>query len=160
MYSFERSYKAGRSVCSWLEFVGWAIVILGGILTVVGFASGGIMGMASSNFGRGDIPFIVRMVSMIPGVLMAAGGLMSIMLAQHTKATIDTAEMTREMLKIAKNQSNGAMIAGNSPLPTADPGDVIKVYQGQTIIKEQDGVSVGENKFANVNQAQRWLDGG
>lgn len=33
-------------------------------------------------------------------------------------------------------------------------GDVIKVSNGQQIIREQDGVSVGERKFVNLKQAE------
>jgi hypothetical protein len=102
MYGYERSYKAGRAVCTWIEFVGWSIVALGVILAFVGLASGGIMGSLSRNLGQGDTLPILRIFSMMPGILMAAGGLISIMLAQQTKATIDTAEMTRELLVIAR----------------------------------------------------------
>lgn len=106
MYAYERSHKTGCTVRNWIEFVGWGTVVLGVIFALVGFASGGFIGMASGNFGEGSTPFTLRIVSTVPGVLVAAGGLMSIMLAQHTKATIDTSEMTRELLAIAKGQSN------------------------------------------------------
>ena len=101
MIGYERSYGTGRAVCSLLEFVGWAIVILGIIVALVGFASGGFMGMASRNFGAGSTPVAFRLISMVPGILVSAGGLISVMLAQHTKAAMDTAEMTRELLKIS-----------------------------------------------------------
>lgn len=168
MFEYERTYKTGRAVTGWLEFLGWAIVVLGVIVALAGFASGGFLGMASRNFGGGNTPFLFRIISMVPGILVAAGGLMSIMLAQHTKATIDTAEMTRELLAIAKGQADTGQMARSEPrirsssysvLPQ-QAGDTIKVYNGQKIIREKDGVSVGERKFANVLQAERWLDGG
>jgi len=156
---------------------------------------------------------------MMPGVLLAFFGFFQIMLVQHTKASIDTSEMTREMLGIMRNGAaqygqsysvntnkelvhkgytvpwknnvytvngigfssaefaiehidrylsdgreviiDGYKQSDRSSVPVGGvPGYVIKVYQGQQIIREQDGVSVGERKFANVMQAERWLDGG
>lgn len=157
MYGYERSYKTGRAVTSWLEFVGWVIVVLGVVVALAGFASGGFMGMASRNFGGGSTPFILRIVSMVPGILIAASGLMSIMLAQHTKATIDTSEMTRELLAIAKGQSVRSEPQIASPTNSVglkQAGDRIKIFLGREILKHTDGVSVDGEIFKNVLEAE------
>jgi len=76
---------------SWLVGQLWDWVSV--LVALIGFTSGGFLETASRNFGGGDTPFILRIISMVPGVLVAAGGLMSVMFAQHTKATIDTNQM-------------------------------------------------------------------
>lgn len=83
-----------------------AIVGLGTIVALAGFASGGFSEMVARSFRGGDAPFLLRIVSMVPGVLVSAGGLVSIMLAQQIKATIDTSEMTRELLAMETAAGN------------------------------------------------------
>lgn len=126
MYTYERSYNTGRAVCALLEIFGWVIVVLGVIVALAGFASGGFMGMASRNFGGSSAPFILQIVSMVPGVLVAAGGLISIMLAQQTKATMDTSEMTRELLRVARGDPKIPNDAGTS----ATMADIPEVQTG------------------------------
>jgi hypothetical protein len=162
MYGYDRTYKAGRAVCSWIEFVGWLIVVLGVMLALAGFLSGGLMGILSGGLGQGDAIFILRIVFMVPGVLMAAGGLMSVMLAQHAKATMDTAEMTSELLLIAR--------AG---LPPAERGESILTqaneksgfeegffenYKSVNIMKTKVGYLAYGEDFKTIEEAKRFVD--
>jgi hypothetical protein len=169
MYSAERSYSTGRGVATVLELFGWVIVLIGFILALVGFSNGGSAGLLSRGFGGPTPPLGFRLLGMIPGILIIAGGLLSIMLTQQSKATLDTAEMTREMLELMrKRPAPGASISNPSssgPIMTKQPvhdlkaGDLIKGYKGHEIRKHLDGVSVGSRTFPNVLAAERYIDG-
>lgn len=91
---------------------------------------------------------------------------MLITLAQYTKATIDTSEMTRELLAIAKGQSNRQQSPRTEPRMTTSAnsvgpkqaGDRIKVFKGREILKHTDGVSVDGEVFKNVLEAERHIN--
>ena len=96
MQHYERSYSTARSVFTLLEFVGWAVVAVGVTASILG---GGSIGDA---YGRSP-PFEVLMLALLPGIGIAFGGLVSIALVQSSRANIDTAEMTRDMLFLMRN---------------------------------------------------------
>ncbi|MGM0583379.1 MAG: hypothetical protein ACQEUZ_01845 [Pseudomonadota bacterium] len=104
MVHYERSYAAGRSVSSFVEFLGWLVVIFGVVVAIAGLAGGGIFGVASRGFGSGEAPFLFHLLAMIPGLGIALGGFIVVAMSQHFKATMDTAEMTRELLLIERNR--------------------------------------------------------
>jgi hypothetical protein len=115
---------------------------------------------------RGNTPFLLRIISMVPGILVAAGGLISIMLAQHTKATVDTSEMTPELLKTAKGQVDTAQTVRSAPRMTSssnsvgpkEAGDRIKAFKGREILKHTDGMSVDGHVLRNVIEAERHIN--
>ncbi|APH73426.1 hypothetical protein [Aquibium oceanicum] len=119
MIAYERSYGTGRSVCSVLEFFGWVVVVFGILAAFVGVVSGGFLGAMSRGFGERDPHFMVRVIAMIPGLLMVVAGLISVTLAQQSRATLDTAEMTRDLLDLAKRQSLPSL--RTSAVQDADP---------------------------------------
>ena len=99
MYQYDREYKAARAVYTWLEFVGWATIVLGGTLVLSGFATGGILGMM---YGQRDLPFGLRLLAALPGVGTGIAGLFTVAYVQTSRSHIDVAEMSREMLDIAR----------------------------------------------------------
>ncbi|MBL3595760.1 hypothetical protein JMM63_09275 [Rhodovulum sulfidophilum] len=105
MLSYERSYGTGRFVCALIEIFGWLLVVVGGIVAIIGFGAGGVLG--SGGFGSPSGAVISGFLSATPGLATVGIGLISIMLTQQTKATLDTAEMTRDLLAISRNSTHG-----------------------------------------------------
>ncbi len=102
---FERSYTTTRIIFSIVEFAGWFAIIAGVILAIIGFSSAGMLdGLFTQNTGRS--PIIVNLLATLPGFGIALAGLMSIAYAQSCRAHVDTAEMTRELLTLARNQTS------------------------------------------------------
>ncbi|WP_146176291.1 hypothetical protein [Rhodovulum kholense] len=105
MFGYERSYGTGRFVCALIEIFGWLLVTLGIIASIVGFAVGG--GFEPGGFGSSSGSVLPRFLSAAPGLLTVTIGLISIMLTQQTKAILDTAEMTRDLLAISRDSTHG-----------------------------------------------------
>lgn len=85
---YTSQYSVGRAVASVIGVFGWALVVLGGISAVMAAANNGSTGMGAMSFVR-----------VMPGLGALVGGFLLIMGAQVTKATIDNADHTREILK-------------------------------------------------------------
>ncbi len=100
---YERSYATARSVLGFLEVVGWITVAIGVLIALIGFGTGGLLGTMYR-----DPPFSARLISAIPGVVTFVGGLISVCYVQVSRAHVDTAEMTREMLLLARKESGGS----------------------------------------------------
>lgn len=174
MYGYERTYRTGRAVASILEIVGWIIVVIGVITALEGLASGGFFGMTSRNFGPGDTPFILRIVAMLPGVVTAALGLFFILLCQFARATIDNAEMTRDMLEIAKaggfdpsggsepqeKRSSGTRSSDSSEKarPVTFDQNGMAAYRGKIIRRDGDKFHVGQSTHESLEAAKKFID--
>lgn len=98
MASYERSYATARTVFSIVEFIGWAVVFIGGLIGIIGFSTGGIF----STFAE-EIPFLVRLIAAIPGISSVLLALVTIAVIQSSRANVDTAEMTRDILKLIRS---------------------------------------------------------
>lgn len=96
---YERTYGTARKVLGIFEALGWCLVVLGGLLAVIGFSTGGLLSALMR-----EPHFLARIVSALPGLTMGLSGLFSITYVQVSRANIDTAEMTREWLQIARRQ--------------------------------------------------------
>ena len=110
VYQYDREYKTARAVYTWLEFVGWATIVLGGLFALVGLSTGGTMGLMVDSR---DLPFGFRILAALPGVGTAIGGLFAVAYVQTSRSHVDVAEMSREMLEIARRstgQSAGAQL--------------------------------------------------
>lgn len=92
MKSYERSYETARTIFGFMEFCAWATVIGGGILAVAAFGN-----MSSRDFGPPP-----GMLMLIGGIALALGGLAGVVFCQVGRANVDTAEMTRDSLQIAR----------------------------------------------------------
>ena len=90
---YDSEYKVATAIAFFLSFAGWVLVIAGTIFTLWGIS-------VSSEVSK-DIPF---MVASLPGIGIAVCGLVLIAAAQVTKATVDNADHTREILKLLKNK--------------------------------------------------------
>jgi len=88
-----RSYEAARSLFSFLAFVAWSVVVIGVLVALIG------MGSVSQYAGGG-----AGLLAMVPGLGLALAGLIQIAFIQMGRATVDTAEYTQQMLKIARDQ--------------------------------------------------------
>jgi len=88
-----RDYGVARSLFGFIEFLFWAGVVIG---VIVAFAA---MNVASRGFGGGP-----GILAALPGMLMAITSLFGVALVQNARATVDTAELTQQMLKVARDQ--------------------------------------------------------
>lgn len=131
-----RDYSTAQAVAQIMEAVGWIAVVVGAF---AGFAA-----MAQAGLALG---LAVGLVGVVAGVLTVAG-------AQLLRATVDTATNTAEMLAELR-KANAAAVAASSATQT---GGAIKRYKGQVIERDPSGCKVGPRVFANVIEAERWID--
>ncbi len=167
MYQYDRKYGTARAVYSWLEFVGWATAILGCLMIIIGFASGGVLGGMYS--GR-DIPIGFRLIAILPGLGLAIGGVFSVAYVQTARANVDTAEMTREMLEIMRRAEKSIPAASQpvspeanlsiegSPEPVALPEGAKKLetVAGRDIIEIEGKYLVSGESFNDLPAARRY----
>ncbi len=88
-----RSYEAARSLFSFLGFIAWSVVVLGVLVALVSAAGGSRFGGAGAG-----------LLAMVPGVAIGIAGFILVAFVQMGRATVDTAEYTQQMLKIARDQ--------------------------------------------------------
>lgn len=94
-----RSYETARSLFSFLGVCAWGLIILGVIVAIAG--AGAASGISS--FGRSASGLAVFMAS-VPGLVMSLVGVFSLALVENGRAAVDTAELTQQMLKVARDQ--------------------------------------------------------
>lgn len=90
-----RSYDTSRTIFGIVEFLAWASLILGGLFFVIGL--NGVF--SRSGFG-GNLSAIL----IVPGVILVVFALLAIVTIQTARAGVDTAELTGQMLKVARDQ--------------------------------------------------------
>jgi hypothetical protein len=164
---FERSYATARTVFAITEFAGWCIVVIGAIASLVGFSTGGLMGM-----GFGEPPFAIRLLSMIPGLGMALAGLVSVAFVQSSRANVDSAEMSREMLALMRNSNVPSKIVpppvakmAPPPVTQSKPNiksdnivGLIKEYGGYNLVRVSEGIQADNKIFETAAQAEQYID--
>jgi hypothetical protein len=109
-----RSYQASRNIFGFIEFLSWASLVIGGVCIVFAMNA-----LGSNSFGRIDPGVFAG----IPGVILILYGLLGIMIAQTARASVDTAELTGQMLKVARDQlevSKATLRGGNTPASSFD----------------------------------------
>lgn len=84
-------YTVAHGISSIITWLGWALVLIGGIAAVMALFGG-------SRFGGFSV------VAMMPGIGMVVGGFALIMGAEVTKATVDSADHTREILRVLRDR--------------------------------------------------------
>ena len=89
-----RSYETARNLFSFLGFCAGALIVLGAIVALMG-------GSATQSLGRnaGTAQFIL---GAMPGILMAAVGVIGQTMVQMGRASVDTAEYTQQSLKVSR----------------------------------------------------------
>ncbi len=132
MASYERSYETARTVFSILEFAGWIFVGIGVIAVLGSSANGGVGGIFGVMFGIG----------------MVIVGLISVAFVQSSRANVDTAEMTRDLLSIARGDSMSAGVT-SSPISNADEEKTRQPVKEAEPIKNTELVKEVEPVIAN-----------
>lgn len=91
MTKFARSYPTGRRVTALVAVIGWLVAVSG----VVVIALGGLALLGAAEAGP-------QVVTIATGLAILLAGLLGVAGAQHMRAGFDVADMTREMLAIAR----------------------------------------------------------
>ena len=154
MASYERSYGTERSIFILLEAISW-LVAVASIIALVG-------GVAGLDSVRSEVQAFAAFGGIAAGILFTLVGLISVAFVQASRANVDQAEMTRDMLSLMRQSGpkpGGAMQKASSNASSAAVGDVIKTHQGYQIVKHVDGVLVSEGVFENVLKAEGFING-
>jgi len=100
-FGFMRSYKAARSLFSFLGFCAWVVIVVGGIVALVGASAASQV--SSYGFG-GKGSELASLAGLIPGLGVCLTGFILLALVQMGRASVDSAEYSQQMLKIARDQ--------------------------------------------------------
>lgn len=92
-----RSYETARSLFGFLEFLAWSGVVLGVLVAFMGADS-----MSNGPYGGSSGATI--MLAAMPGIAVAVFSLLNVAIVQGARATVDTAEYSQQMLKVARDQ--------------------------------------------------------
>lgn len=135
-----RSYEAARSYFSFLAFVSWCVIALGGILALVAMVA---VSEANQRFG-GSAGIILFATSVFPGSALAFAGFIGLVLAQIGRAGVDSAEYAQQSLQVSREHleiSKQALRQGR-----AEPAG----FKSLT----QDGGQHGSPSFASLNSSE------
>jgi len=86
--SYQSHYNTARTISDILSVIGWIMVVVG-VLGALILASQGY------NF---------NVLAMLPGLAIAISGLFMVVAAQVTKATVDNADQTREIMNLLRKK--------------------------------------------------------
>lgn len=105
-----KSYETARKIGSFLEFIGWIIVIMGIIA-----------GLAMANNAGPYVSTDRKILTFVSGLSISLVGIICIGLVQHWRASVDTAELTQQILKVARDQLEVSrqLLAGHSGVSTS-----------------------------------------
>lgn len=180
-------YKTARTIFGFMEFLSWAVVVIG---VIAAFALANAGGSRFGGMMSGGAAFGAAM----PGIILAIFGLFGVMYVQTGRATVDTAEMTGKMLKNSNEElkllkaekrelaerlgsaepsvapaKTGKTIeeATSAPEPTAasakqeEPAPPhVTTYKGLSITQAGMGVSVNGQWFKSEDIAKEKIDAG
>lgn len=88
-----RSYETARSLFSFLALCAWTVVAIGVLVALIGAAAGSQYGGAATGF-----------LALALGAGVVVTGLILVAFVQMGRASVDTAEYTQQMLKVARYQ--------------------------------------------------------
>ena len=155
-----RSYGAARSLFSFLGYTAWAMIAFG----LIGALNG------ANKISPYD-PFGIGFVFIMAGIVVAAIGLFFLAIIQNARATVDTAEYTQQMLKIARDQlevskqSLNHTDAGGKSFATlnSESQHALSIksevsHQGHTIQEIEDRFHVGGEDFERIEHAKNYID--
>ena len=154
MASYERSYGTARSIFSLLEAISWLVTVAG----IISFIAG-VVGLDSI---RSEVQAFATFGGIAAGILFTLVGLISVAFVQTSRANVDQAEMTRDMLGLMRQSGenpSGGRQAASPGVSSAAVGNVIKTHRGYPIVKHEDGVSVSGSVFENVLKAEEFING-
>lgn len=87
---YKSEYETSRKVSMIISGFGWLVFAIGIIAALAGLASG-----LQSRYGIG-------LMGVLPGIALLVSGLMMVVAGQVTRATVDNADHTREILALLK----------------------------------------------------------
>lgn len=108
MQKFQKHYRAGRGLLALMFCVGLGVGLVG--LTVLGFALISLTRSASGPSGS-------EWAMIAAGVIMVLAGLCTMGFSQGVRATFDTADMTGELLRLARNRAETPHFRRVDPSP-------------------------------------------
>lgn len=152
-------YSSGYTAISIISFLGWIVIIV----SIIG---GAVIGLGADR-GMGFVGLVVAGAGVVQGLLLLGVGTLGLSIldgsiAQQSILKILEGEGSENNFKAsgaipsAKNYSDGSnLIKSTSPSTVKRH---IKNYKGIEITRGQDGVYIEENKFANVLEAEKWVN--
>lgn len=114
MLAYERGYRVARFSFVLLALAGWIGIVAGIAVAIAGFTGSAAAG---SLFDSRNL--LLQLASAAPGIGIMVGGLFAIATAHSGRANVDTAAMTRELLKLA--QQNAAVVGEAEAEPLRAP---------------------------------------
>ena len=90
-----RSYETSRGILGLIEFLCWVGIALGIIAAL-------LAGSAAAKFSGYGAPSFFAVA--LPGIVLASLGLIGVVQCQMARAGVDTAELTGQVLKVARDQ--------------------------------------------------------
>ena len=98
--NYQSSYKTARTIASFISFIGWFIVSIGGLMALSGlfsFMKSKTAGMYGGMYGGfGATSLLGAMVLIVSGLMLVMGG-------QVTRAAVDTADNTGRVASMMQN---------------------------------------------------------
>ncbi len=91
---YKTQYGFSRSISKIILFLGWVLIAIGAITALIAF----INGLTSSYVG-------LSLIAILPGLGTIVSGLLLMLGAQITVATVDNADNTKEIVKILNKKS-------------------------------------------------------
>ena len=90
---YKSQYETSRKVSMFISGFGWLVFAIGIIAALAGLVSG-----LQSRYGLG-------VMGVLPGIGLVVSGLMMVVAGQVTRATVDNADHTREILALLKKDN-------------------------------------------------------
>jgi hypothetical protein len=90
---YRSSYETTRKVSKFISLLGWVTFALGLI--------GAVMALGNYRWG----PYWGALLAMVPGLVGVISGLFLVVAGQVSRATVDNADHTREILNVLRNKN-------------------------------------------------------
>lgn len=87
-----KSYDAARKYFSFLEFLSWALIVLGLTIALMSYAA------------TSGQPLALTLAATGPGLVLATCGLFGLIYVQTSRASVDSAEYAQQSLKLSRDQ--------------------------------------------------------
>ena len=133
MDDVKQGYRTGRAVVGAATLAGWLVAVAGTVVAGVGLVS----------VLRADDAFsaMPQMAAISAGLGLALWGVVAVALAQSIRANFDTADMTREMLTLARRRppTAAAVMAASPPGPTPAVAPRPALDARPTLARPRDG---------------------
>lgn len=143
---YQSSYQTARSILGFVTAIGWITAAVGVIVLLMAISA-----MGADRYGPGEAIAIARGVS---GGLAFVGGLVTVAFAQVQFATLDQADISREMLRLMRGESiEGGANRGPSPAAEVSASGAQRNGQFSPDTAGKDGVKDA------VTRDTGWQDG-